>query len=71
MALHNLIDGPIVLEEVRDDGRRPFLRGMLRLRVGPLLINRALQLPELKDDEPDNPLPIREIPIDFRKRSKT
>lgn len=71
LALQNLLDGPIVLEQVRAEGQRPYLRGTLRLRSGQLSVNRATEVPEISADAGSEPHQIQEITIDFREPTKS
>lgn len=71
-ALHNLLDGPILMEEIpHEDRQRCHFRGTLRIRIGRLVVERGSEIPEVQAASTGDPDLVQELTIEFREPSKT
>jgi site-specific DNA recombinase len=72
LALHNLLDGPIVMEEIPHEDRvQCHWRGTFRVRVGRVIVDRGSNVPGIGLEIADNEDHFLEFSIDFREQSKT
>ncbi|MDB5384939.1 MAG: hypothetical protein JWM11_585, partial [Planctomycetaceae bacterium] len=71
-SLRNLLDGPIILEEVpHADRTRCHFRGTFKIRVGRLALGRGSEIPGIDMETAENGDILKPITIDFRERNTT
>lgn len=70
-ALHQLLDGPILMEQVpHEDRERCHYRGRMRIRIGRLVVHPGSQIPEVTQTSTADGDLIQEVLLEFREAMK-